>query len=534
MESNCVTRRTLFRLVKLIVRSFSTKVATKAATKVCTAASVRWFLLASVRRIKRSLLVLALVMGCHMARADVVLEWNDLMIDAIRTDNSGPTISTRNLALLHTAIYDAVNSVARTHQAYRFQADALENTSIPAAAAGAGHRIMQTLYPTLSSHATALLAAQVAALPDDDARVNGLALGEHVAGLILVERQNDGANTEVPYIPSNAPGQWQRTPPFFRPPHAPHWRHVRPFCIPEIDPFLPPSPPALDSAEYARDLEEVRMVGGVGSAMRSEEQSLIAVFWSDFSYTSMPPGHWHLIAADIARDRRNTLLENARLFALLSLAHADAAIVCWEAKYRHNLWRPVTAIRRADEDGNPDTTGDPDWNHFLDSPPFPAYTSGHSTFSHAGARVLGHFYGTDAITFAATSDSLPGVLRTYDSLTACADEVGMSRIYGGIHFQFDNLAGRESGTKLGNYVSANFLLPMDHLPFARLERASGGVALVRAHAQAGRLVELQSSSNLVDWTSVETRLAVSGGTVFEHEIADQPMQFYRLVQPVQH
>ena len=187
----------------------------------------------------------------------------------------------------------------------------------------------------------------------------------------------------------------------------------------------------MDSEEYALALEEVRTLGGKGSSVRTQEQSLIATFWSDLSYTAMPPGHWHEIAATVARDRNTSIPETARLFAWLGMSQADGAILCWEAKFRWNLWRPVTAIRRADEDGNALTEAEPGWDHYLNSPPFPAYTSGHSTFSKASAQVLTHFYGTDAITFTAVSDSLPGIFRTYHSFSACADEVGMSRIYSG-------------------------------------------------------------------------------------------------------
>lgn len=450
------------------------------------------------------------------------------MIEAIRADNSGPTISTRNLALLHTAIHDAVNAVVRAHQPYRFQPEITVETSPEAAAAGAGFKIFVTLYPGMTSPAETLRNALLAALPHTAARDAGLALGESIAALALADRAGDGANTEVPYVPDDAPGEWRRTPPFFRPPLTPHWRYVKPFTLPEVQSFLPPPPPALDSAEYARDLEEVRMLGRSDSVVRTPEQGEIAVFWSDFSHTSMPPGHWHLIAADIARDRGNTLVENARLFALLSLSQADAAIVCWEAKYRYNLWRPVTAIQRADEDGNPDTTADPGWDHFLAAPPFPSYTSGHSTFSAAAARVLARFYGTDAVTFTVASDSLPGVTRMYHSLAACADEVGMSRIYGGIHFRFDNTAGKASGRKIADHVVSNHLLPLTQLPQLNVAVTGDGTARLRLHGVEGRLLVLEESVNLKHWTDGATNPASLGGVLIEFPIDASPARFHRV------
>jgi hypothetical protein len=340
----------------------------------------------------------------------------------------------------------------------------------------------------------------------------------------------DGSNTQVPYIPSSTPGQWRRTPSFFRPPADPHWRYVDLFALPEVEAFLPPPPPALGSAQYAADLNEVKLLGGHDSTARTAEQSQIAVFWSDFSYTATPPGHWHEIAAAIARERGLPVAETARLLALLSIAQADAAIVTWESKYRHNLWRPVTAIQRADEDGNPETAADPTWMHFLSAPPFPEYTSGHSTFSKASAQVLTHFFGTDAITFTARSDALPGVTRVFHSLAACADEVGMSRIYGGIHFQFANREGKRSGARIADFVTANYFLENTALPRLSLELLGPAGARVRVHGHVGRTCVLEASPDLRQWTAIATNIAVAGGCVV-NDLTAGPTRFYRLTEP---
>ena len=276
---------------------------------------------------------------------------------------------------------------------------------------------------------------------------------------------------------------------------------------------MPPPPPALDSAEYAEAFNQVKATGGKASTVRTPEQTQIAIFWSDFSYTAMPPGHWHEIATTIASDRKNTLAENARLFALLSMAQADAAIVCWEAKFRYNLWRPVTAIRRADQDDNPLTEVDAAWDHLLAAPPFPGYTSGHSAFSKASAEVLAFFCGTDAITFVAGSDALPGVFRTFHSLSACADEVGLSRIYGGIHFMFDNVNGKSSGLLIGNFVCANFLLANNALPAVHMEGLQNGLPVVRVQGHFGKTCILEGSTDLRHWAGISTNVIAMGGSV---------------------
>lgn len=446
-----------------------------------------------------------------MLRADPVLDWTALMVDGIRYDTTGPTLSTRNLAILSTAMYDAVNSVERTHQPYRYLLDPPPDAYPEAAAVGAAYAVVQVLYPGMDAPAANLCQQFLDSQPATAALTNSLAFGQRVGWTILESRGDDGSATQVPYIPSDLPGQWRRTPPFYRPPLDPQWRYVTPFALPDIEPFVPPGPPALTSERYAEDLNQVKTLGEKTSTVRTAEQTQIAVFWSDFSYTAMPPGHWHEIAIEIARSRHNTLAENARLFALLSVAQADAAIVCWEAKFRHNFWRPVTAIQRADEDDNPATEAAPNWQQLLAAPPFPEYTSGHSTFSKASATVLTRFYGTDQIEFTATSDSLPGVTRRYTSFAACADEIGMSRIYGGIHFMSANRDGKACGAKIATYVLQNWLLPVQALPCLALETTGDGGPRFRAHGHPGRTLVIDMSADLRDWTPISTNTAVTGG-----------------------
>jgi PAP2 superfamily len=206
---------------------------------------------------------------------------------------------------------------------------------------------------------------------------------------------------------------------------------VTPFAIPTSDFFRPNGPPALESTKYAADYNEVKALGADDKCTRTPDQTKIALFWADGAGTVTPPGHWNVIAQDVVTTRRNTMRQNARLFALLNVAMADAAICAWDAKYHYNFWRPVTAIRNGGTDGNPATAADPNWSSLITTPPFPDYISGHSTFSGAAAAVLSFFYGRTRIPFTTGSDALPDVVRHFRSFLDAAREAALSRMYGG-------------------------------------------------------------------------------------------------------
>src|SRR5262249_27063523 len=240
---------------------------------------------------------------------------------------------------------------------------------------------------------------------------------------------------------------------------APQWGDVTPFCISSDSAFRPPPPPALTSAEYTAAFNEVKSLGAANSTTRTAEQSEIAHFWYGAAGTFTPTGYWNQIAQEGAVERGNSLVKTARLFALLNLAQADATFAIWDAKYTYNFWRPVTAIRAADTDGNPDTAADPTWTPFLVTPAHPSYISAHSGISGASAAVLAAFFGSDAIPFTFSSASLPGVTRSFTSFSATAQECPDSRIYAGIHWRFDVAAGEALGYDVGNYVVSHCLLP---------------------------------------------------------------------------
>jgi hypothetical protein len=286
-------------------------------------------------------------------------------------------------------------------------------------------------------------------LPANQARDQGAELGRFVADRMLQSRREDNADLESKFIYKREPGLWQPTAPLFKEALLPHWGYVKPFAIKKGTQYQPPGPPSLKSDAFADAYHEVKRLGGKESLVRTKEQAEIAHFWADDLGTVTPPGHWNKIAQSTAQERGNTLAENARLFAHLNMSLSDAGVLCWVIKFTFEFWRPITAIQFEE----------PKWTPLLTTPPFPAYTSGHSTFSGAGASVLAHSFGNDKIRFSTTSDDLPGVTRKFESLWSAAEEAGMSRIYGGIHWQFDNADGLKVGRTLGEYVYKNTLQP---------------------------------------------------------------------------
>jgi hypothetical protein len=422
------------------------------------------------------------------ASDDAVLRWNEVHLQAIRAGQTPPPLAARNLAIMHAAIYDAVNAILRTHQPYRVAASPTRPASPEAAAVAAAHRVLISLYPAQVARFDDALDASLCAIPGGPARQAGVEMGQYVAERLLAWRANDGSRRTVAYAPTPYVGVWRPTPPGYRPPMLPQWGRVVPFAMTSTAQFQPAPPPALNSAAYAVALQEVQSLGRVNSATRSPEQTTIAWFWDDGAGSVTPPGHWNRIAQDTSRRRGLTLADNARLFALLDITLADAAVLCWECKFRFAYWRPVNAIQEADADNNPATSPDPDWMPLLTTPPFPSYTSGHSTFSGAGAAALANFFGTDAVPFAVTSDGVPGVTRSFTRFSAAANEAGRSRIYGGIHYEFDNREGLAAGRALGDWIAASILLP-------RTEPSAGGMRLIPAyHRKAQGLRPLGLSS----------------------------------------
>lgn len=423
-----------------------------------------------------------LLLRRELRLGDIVTDWNAAMLNVVRdwtgTSNdpypdrivpSQPPLVARNLAMMHAAMFDAINAIEGNYESYAFAGSLQPTASAESAIAWAAYTIGNAIYSDHDERSVwdATLAESLTAIPEGPARDAGRLLGLQAAQAILAKREGDlavpaGSNPE-----SNTPGKWRRTAPDYLPPLLPQWANLRPFAMLTSDQFLSSPPPSLDSAEYAEAVDEVMRLGGITSTERTLEQTEIATFWADGGGTATPPGHWNRIATDAIHSSQLDLLASGRTMALLNIAMADAGIASWNTKYHYNLWRPIDAIRLADQDGNSETQPDRMWIPFLKTPPFAAYTSGHSTFSAAAATVLTEIFGDD-FAFTSTSDPYSGLSqrpldpalilrRSFGSFWDAATEAGKSRVYGGIHFSFDSQAGATAGQAVGAWTLAHTL-----------------------------------------------------------------------------
>lgn len=394
--------------------------------------------------------------------ANSVLHWNTQVLNATRLSRNPPPPAAFFLATFHIAIFDAINGITRTHQGWLVKDPAPDGADMDAAIASAAYTVLKTYWSQSTNPRNLQVEYErvLTSIPDGPSKTAGIAWGKSVAEQIIEERSKSGYDKPIPGVyTSNEPGKWRETPSSFRPPLLPFWAKVRPFAMTSIDQFRAPPPHPIDSKEHADELAFVARVGGRDDAERDDYQTMSTPFWSDDLGTATPPGHWNVVAQDLARRNKLSDPEAARLFALLNIALADAAISCWDTKYFYNTWRPETAIRELDSSLNPHAVPNPDFIPNLASPSFPSYTSGHSTFSGAAARSLALFFGTDEIEFSLTSDGLPGAVRHYKKLSDAQKEAGMSRVWGGIHTMLDNLEGQKAGVSIADWVFTHSLLP---------------------------------------------------------------------------
>jgi hypothetical protein len=441
--------------------------------------------------------------------ANVVAHWNEILLQSLSSQPPRVPLA-RNLALVHVAMFDAVNAIDRSYEPYKVSVPGSRAASMEAAAAKAAHDTLAALYPTRLAIYDAALAEDLAGITADQA-ARGIAIGKEVAQQVMALRSNDGSAAIMSWTPpNNDPGAYQLTPPNNAQASNVHVPFITPFAVDSSSQFRPGPYPALDSPEYAADLNEVKVVGasdadvpGVdrdnnGLPDRTADQTLVAEMWR------LPlTNHvvWNRIAQEQAATHNLGLPETARLFALLDMAINDGLETSNESKYFYELWRPITAIRRADEDGNPATEAEPTWNtEHPNTPPYPSYASNASAIGAASATVLANVFGTNDIPFEvnwATYTPLGGP-RSYDSFWEAADEMANSRIYGGIHFRFDCVAGQQIGRDVANYILTNFLQPSERVAAAGVFNGE----LVVVGTDDGDLVNIvRSGSDLVVWAN---------------------------------
>jgi len=431
-----------------------------------------------MRLVKRfCLLVLSLtivLVASSIVRADEVTDWNQHMLRAGTVGGTSPLVMSRVAAIIQASVFDAVNGIERKYTPVRVPPGGAAGASPRAAAVEAAYAALVVLYPAQKSTFDARLAVSLTAIASDPhetsaGMASGIAWGQTVANDILSWRATDGFTpAPPPFLGGTAVGEWRPTPPGFMPGAGPQFAYMTPWVIGAPSQFRPGGPPALTSARYAADFNETKTMGNISSSLRTADETIYSWFWAASTATYL----WNQVADSLIErgdrdedddsgrwgERRNSLLENARVLALLDLAMADAAIACWEAKYHYVFWRPVTAIPLGDTDGNPATIADPSWLPLFATPAHPEYPSGHSTVSGAAAVVLARFFG-EKRHFTMDNDLLIGVTRSFSSFSQALDEVKNARIFAGIHFRSACDDGQTTGIQVANYVLDNALLP---------------------------------------------------------------------------
>ncbi len=464
----------------------------------------------SPQLVRSAALISLLLASSPGLRSDVLDDWNNALLNSIRTENTHPCVAARALAIVHGAMYDTTAAITGNAPFFRTE-NVRRGLPLPPALNSAAYCTATNLFPSRTATFLELYQKILKTTPESMERAEALRLGRSIADAWINWRATDGSSGTLPYIPATEPGAWRRTPPFVRPPEMHNWARVVPFTLVSAAQFRPPGPPQLSSERYAEDLNSVKELGGLHSSTRTPEQTEIAKFWSDFSYTVTPPGHWNEAAQAVTAARQMPLEKKAEVFAVLNIIMSDVAVACWDSKYVYNFWRPVTAVRAAATDSNDRTEPDPNWMPLLNTPAFPEYVSGHSAFSGAAAVVLAHFNDSDQITFTISSDSLPGKTRTYQSLRACAEEVSRSRLYGGIHFPAALNDGLTLGRQIAGHAITNFFAP---------ERSNHGATFVSAGelqsppwvgaaVRPGSEITIETLSKEGDWTTFTNVLAAS-------------------------
>ena len=406
-------------------------------------------------------LVVAALIAAPAARADLIVDWNRVANTALAADGpkvaGNPIAMARTLAMMHIAMSDAIGACGPEFKPYLAPLPAAPGASAQAAAHAAAHDVLAALHPAQARTVDEHYAAAIAALPDDGARAAGIALGRQAARSMLARREGDGTFDDTDtYRPVTAPGAYVPT-------GLPVVSNVavrKPFALDSVSRFRPGPPPSLQGALWARDFNESKAWGGTTSTQRSAGQAETARFWQQLGTPA-----WNQAARSLAASRPLPLAQDARLFALLNAAMFDAYLAVFDAKYHYQFWRPITAIRNGDLDGNDATVRDAAWRPLIDTPPHPEYPCAHCAADGAAGVILRSVFGSGELApFTITYGAMPGVARTYRSPQQMQDEIFGARIWGGVHFRTSNEVGEALGTRVGDYVLRTALTPVAVTP----------------------------------------------------------------------
>jgi len=375
--------------------------------------------------------------------ADAVLDWNEVALERVIAAKQAPPAATRAMAMTHVAIFDAVNAIEQQYKPYAYDRTVSNGASAEAAAVAAAYTVLSKLFPTQAQPLEAAYAASLAKVADGDAKSAGVAVGQQVGSQCVAMRAGDGSGGPPLYKQKIVPGVY--VPTAFA--VSSEWTKVTPWFMREPAQFRPAPPPALSSATWTRDVEEIRAIGGKDSAIRTAEQSDVARFW-----TITGPASWNPLVRSLAQSRNSSLLDNARLFALVNMAASDALIAVFDAKYAYEFWRPVTAIRYA---------ADPAWLPLVDTPMHPEYPCAHCISAAAVATVLESQFGIGVIqTVTMVSPTAPGVTRSWTRINDYVQEVKNARIWGGIHYRNSTQVGEAMGRDIGKLAVKEFMTPL--------------------------------------------------------------------------
>jgi hypothetical protein len=391
----------------------------------------------------------------------LVLQWNEIAVQVIGA--TAPFPSTRAMATVQVAVFEAVNAITHKYRPYLGTVSAPDGASADAAVVTAAHDTLSWLFPSQQGLLDGRQAESLAAIPDGPAKDDGMAAGRTAAAAMITNRTGDGSGPAQFYTPaSDAPYGWQPTPSCANAPANNrglffHWQFVKPFGVESSAQFRAQQPPALVTGRYAKAFDEVKIVGDATSTERPQDRADVATL-----YAAQPPHRgWNLVARQIATARGDDITTTARTLAVLNMSLSDAHITVFESKYFYRTWRPETAVRRADEDGNRSTSPAPDYRPFVVTPCFPSYPSAHGAGGGAARAVLERAYGRKGHDLTITDPGAPGIVLHYSDLRDITDDVSDARVYGGIHFRFDQDAANEMGNDIGRYNYDHLLLSLD-------------------------------------------------------------------------